>query len=93
MNSTDSAHTWNSDAFFQCLLLELRCFYLGTQCEDGKEASAALNLALELVSRIETSGPDLPGCQLAQGRLLTAAEIVRVLRNQPPVSDVAHRNL
>ena len=29
-------------------------------------ASAALNLASELMSRIETSDPDLPGCQLAQ---------------------------
>ena len=47
--------------FFQCLLLEFSCFYLGAQCEDGKEASAALSLASELMSRIETSGPDLPG--------------------------------
>ena len=73
-------------------MLFFQCFLLGTQCEDGKEASAALNLASELMSRIETY-PDLPGCQLAERRLLTAAEIVRVLRNQPPVSDVARRNL
>ena len=47
--------------FFQCLLLEFSCFYLGAQCEDGKEASAALSSTSELMSRIETSGPDLPG--------------------------------
>ena len=50
--------------FFSAYCLNSSVFYLGAQCEDGKEASAALSLASELISRIETSGPDLPGCNV-----------------------------